>query len=145
MALAGHGSCALRDAACPRGARPGAGGARCIAPPVCPPGALPEGDGCRPVVTSGGRTGSRVDLGAWATLALGIAAIALAKGDTSGAAALATGSLHDPKANRDIPSVLLTPTVITKANVKDVITAGALTAAQICQGIQAACTAAGIS
>lgn len=72
-------------------------------------------------------------------------AIALAKGDSSGAAALATGSLHDPKGSRDIPSVLLTPTVITKANVKDVITAGALTAAQICQGIQAACTAAGIS
>ncbi|HEV7192472.1 MAG TPA: substrate-binding domain-containing protein [Jatrophihabitantaceae bacterium] len=72
-------------------------------------------------------------------------AIALAKNDTAAAAALATGSLHDPKANRDIPSVLLTPTVITKANVKDVITAGALTAAQICQGITAACAAAGIS
>jgi len=72
VALAGHGSCALPEAVCPRGARPGAGGARCMAPPVCPPGALPEGDGCRPVVTSGGRSGRRVDLGAWATLALGI-------------------------------------------------------------------------
>jgi D-xylose transport system substrate-binding protein len=72
-------------------------------------------------------------------------AIALVKNDTATANSLATGTLHDPKANRDIPSVLLTPTVITKTNVKDVITAGALTAAQICQGITAACTAAGIS
>jgi len=72
-------------------------------------------------------------------------AIALATGDTAGAAAQATGTLHDPTGNRDIPSVLLTPETITKANVKDVITAGALTAADICKGITAACTAAGIS
>ena len=37
--------------------------------------------------------------------------------------------------------MLLDPTVITKKNVEDVVTAGALTAAQICKGIAAACTA----
>jgi D-xylose transport system substrate-binding protein len=72
-------------------------------------------------------------------------AIALAKGDDSGAKSQATGTLHDPTGNRDIPSVLLQPQTITKANVKDVITAGALKASDICNGIQAACTAAGIS
>jgi D-xylose transport system substrate-binding protein len=71
-------------------------------------------------------------------------AIALIKGDKSGADALATGSLKDPKNGRTIPSVLLPATVITKANVKDVISAGALTKAQICKGITAACTAAGL-
>jgi D-xylose transport system substrate-binding protein len=72
-------------------------------------------------------------------------AIALAKGDDSGAKALATGTLHDPTGNRDIPSLLLTPQTITKTNVKDVITAGALTAADICKGIESVCTAAGLS
>jgi D-xylose transport system substrate-binding protein len=72
-------------------------------------------------------------------------AIALAKGDDAGAKSQATGTLHDPKGNRDIPSVLLTAQTITKANVKDVITAGALTAADICKGIESVCTTAGIS
>ncbi len=72
-------------------------------------------------------------------------AIAMIKGDTAAAAALASGTLHDPTGNRDIPSDLLTPTVITNKNVEDVVKAGALTAAQICAGIQAACTAAGVS
>lgn len=72
-------------------------------------------------------------------------AIALAKGDTATASSLATGTLHDPTGNRDIPSVLLTPEAITKANIKDVVTAGAVTAAELCKGVEAACTAAGIS
>jgi D-xylose transport system substrate-binding protein len=72
-------------------------------------------------------------------------AIDLIKGDTAAATALATGSLKDPKNGRTIPSVLLVPEAIIKTNVKDVIDAGALTAQQICQGIQSACTAAGIS
>jgi D-xylose transport system substrate-binding protein len=72
-------------------------------------------------------------------------AIALAKGDTSGAAALATGSLHDPTGNRDIPSVLLVPAAVTKANIKDVITAGAVTVAELCKGVEAACKSAGVS
>lgn len=72
-------------------------------------------------------------------------AIALVKGDTAGAAALASSTLKDTKGNRDIPYVSLVPTSITKANVKDVVTAGAVTAAELCKGIAAACTAAGIS
>ena len=72
-------------------------------------------------------------------------AIALIKGDTATATSLASGTLHDPTGNRDIPSVLLTPEAITKANIKDVITAGAVTAAELCKGVQAACTAAGVS
>ena len=71
-------------------------------------------------------------------------AIDLIKGDTAAANALATGSLKDPKNGRTIPSVLLPAEVITKSNVNDVIKAGALTKAQICQGITAACTAAGL-
>jgi D-xylose transport system substrate-binding protein len=71
--------------------------------------------------------------------------IALAKGDNAGAQALATGTLHDPTGNRDIPSVLLQAQTITKANVTDVIKAGALTAAEICKGIAAACKTASVS
>lgn len=71
-------------------------------------------------------------------------AIALAKGDTSTANSLATKTLHDPTGNRDIPSVLLTPEAITKANIKDVVTAGAVTAADLCKGIESICSSAGI-
>jgi D-xylose transport system substrate-binding protein len=72
-------------------------------------------------------------------------AIALVKGDTAAATTLASQKLHDAKGNRDIPYVLLVPEAITKANIKDVITAGAVTAADLCKGVQTACTAAGIS
>ena len=72
-------------------------------------------------------------------------AIDIIKGDTADAAKLASGSLKDPKNGRTIPSLLLPAEVITKANVKDVIKAGALTAKDICNGIAAACKTAGIS
>jgi len=72
-------------------------------------------------------------------------AIALLKNDTATADSLAKDKLHDPKANRDIPYVLLVPESITKANVKDVVDAGAVTKADLCKGIEAACTSAGIS
>jgi D-xylose transport system substrate-binding protein len=72
-------------------------------------------------------------------------AIALAKGDTTGADALATGTLHDTKANRDIKTQLLVPDAITKANIKNVVTAGAVTVADLCKGVEALCTAAGVS
>jgi D-xylose transport system substrate-binding protein len=72
-------------------------------------------------------------------------AIALINGDTAKANSLATGSLHDPQNGRDIPSVLLVPTVVTKDNIQTVIDAGALTKAQICKGIQQACAQAGLS
>ena len=72
-------------------------------------------------------------------------AIALIKGDKSKADSLANQKLHDPTGNRDVASYLLKAESIFKANVKDVIDAGALTAADICKGIEAACQKAGIS
>jgi D-xylose transport system substrate-binding protein len=71
-------------------------------------------------------------------------AIALIQGDTDKANSLATGSLHDPENDRDIPSVLLTPDVITKDTISKVIDAGALTKEQICKGIESACQKAGL-
>ncbi|HKC27625.1 MAG TPA: substrate-binding domain-containing protein [Jatrophihabitans sp.] len=71
-------------------------------------------------------------------------AIDIIHGDKAAADALATGSLHDPQNGRTIKSVLLVPEVITKSNIQDVIKAGALTKADICKGIQAACTKAGL-
>lgn len=71
-------------------------------------------------------------------------AIDLIKNDKAAADKLATGSLKDPKNGRTIPSLLLPATVITKSNVKTVITAGALTPAQICKGIESVCKTAGI-
>jgi D-xylose transport system substrate-binding protein len=68
-------------------------------------------------------------------------AIALAKGNDSAAKAMATSTQHDPVAKREVASVLLTPQSIFKANVEDVIKAGALKAADICKGIQSVCTA----
>jgi D-xylose transport system substrate-binding protein len=71
-------------------------------------------------------------------------AIALVKGDTSAAKAMATGSLKDPKNGRTIPSLLLIPEAITKTNIKDVVTAGAVTAADLCKGITTLCSQAGV-
>ncbi|HEY0358959.1 MAG TPA: substrate-binding domain-containing protein [Mycobacteriales bacterium] len=57
-----------------------------------------------------------------------------------------TGTLHDPVGKRDIPSVLLEPLAITKANVKAVVDDGYVTKEQLCTGSYAAkCAAAGIS
>jgi D-xylose transport system substrate-binding protein len=74
-------------------------------------------------------------------------AIALAKGDTAAADALATGTIKDSTANKDVPSILLEPQSITKENVKDVIADGYTTAAKVCTTpeLKTACTAAGIS
>ena len=73
-------------------------------------------------------------------------AAALAKGDTAAADAIATGKLHDPKNNRDIKSVLLTPTTILEKDVKTVVTQGYVKAAEICGGdLAAKCTSLGIS
>jgi D-xylose transport system substrate-binding protein len=70
-------------------------------------------------------------------------AIAIAKGTKP---TTATGTTKDPTSGKDIPSVLLTPEAITKANVKDVIADNYVTTADLCKGDFAkACTAAGIS
>ncbi|MEV4346041.1 substrate-binding domain-containing protein [Actinoplanes sp. NPDC049596] len=70
-------------------------------------------------------------------------AIALAKGQKP---TTATGTTKDPESGASVPSVLLTPQAITKANVKDVIADGFVTKDQICTAAFAkACTDAGIS
>jgi D-xylose transport system substrate-binding protein len=74
-------------------------------------------------------------------------AINLIKGDTAAADAAATGKTKDTVAGKDVPSVLLQPQAIYKANVKDVITDGFTTKEKVCTtaDLQKACTAAGIS
>jgi D-xylose transport system substrate-binding protein len=73
-------------------------------------------------------------------------AAVLAKGDKAAADALATGSVQDPQGNRAVESVLLTPILITKDNVKQVVDAGQVTAAEICVAdVAPACTQLGIS
>ncbi|MGV9366472.1 sugar ABC transporter substrate-binding protein [Amycolatopsis sp. NPDC003731] len=73
-------------------------------------------------------------------------AAALAKGDKAAADAIATGKLHDPKNNRDIKSVLLTPTTILAKDIKTVVTQGYVKASEICGGdLAAKCTSLGIS
>jgi D-xylose transport system substrate-binding protein len=68
-------------------------------------------------------------------------AVAIIKGTDAGA----TQTSHDPKGNRDVPSVLLKPELITKANVGRPIETGAVKYADVCSGaIVALCTAAGI-
>jgi hypothetical protein len=69
----GAATCVSAEAACPRGTELGPDGRACLGAPICPPGSLLDGRACRPIVTTGGRlTGGRVDVGAWAALALGI-------------------------------------------------------------------------
>jgi hypothetical protein len=84
----GHAACVPPDATCPRGttyradadadadadanANRATRAGVCVRPPACPPGTLNEGTTCRAVVTAGGRSGRRVDVGAWAALAIGI-------------------------------------------------------------------------
>jgi D-xylose transport system substrate-binding protein len=72
-------------------------------------------------------------------------AAALAKGDTAGADAIATATSEDPTGKRTVKSVLLTPELITKENVKSVVDAGAVKASEICvPATQAACDQLGI-
>ncbi|PZS17019.1 MAG: sugar ABC transporter substrate-binding protein [Pseudonocardiales bacterium] len=71
-------------------------------------------------------------------------AIALIKGTDPNAAGLTLADFQDPKGNRTLKALLLAPKTVTKANVQDVITAGALTAAQICKGIETVCAKAGV-
>ena len=73
-------------------------------------------------------------------------AAALAKGDKAAADALATGVANDPTGNRDVKSVLLTPILITKDNVKQVVDAGYVQASEICAAdLAAICTQLGIN
>jgi D-xylose transport system substrate-binding protein len=69
-------------------------------------------------------------------------AIALANGEKP----TTTGTVKDTTGNRDVAAILETPEAIDKTNVKTVVDAGGVTAAELCTGEYAAlCTAAGIS
>jgi D-xylose transport system substrate-binding protein len=73
-------------------------------------------------------------------------AIALIKGQTPTGVGLVMKPFADPKSSsHNIQAVLLTPQVITKNNVGDVVKAGALTPAEICKGIANLCAQAGIT
>jgi D-xylose transport system substrate-binding protein len=70
-------------------------------------------------------------------------AISLVKGEKP---TTATGTTTDPQTKTAVPSVLLDPEAITKANIKDPITDGFVTKDAICTtALAKACTAAGIS
>ncbi|NUU24704.1 MAG: substrate-binding domain-containing protein [Streptomycetaceae bacterium] len=69
-------------------------------------------------------------------------AIGLAKGEKPPA----PGTVHDPEGNRDVPSVLLEPQSIFKANVNDVVKDGYVTKQELCTGEFAAkCAEVGVS
>ena len=70
-------------------------------------------------------------------------AIALIKGQSPETAGVTT-KVHDPTGNRDVPSVLLTPVTITKANVKTVTDTGEVSVADVCKGYETQCKALGI-
>jgi D-xylose transport system substrate-binding protein len=73
-------------------------------------------------------------------------AITLIAGKAPSAAGLTLTKFDDPKApSHNIQALLLPSQVITQANVEDVVKAGALTAAQICKGIESDCSKAGVS
>ena len=70
-------------------------------------------------------------------------AISLAKTGTASPAP--TQTTVDPTTKQNVPSVLLTPEAVTKANVKDVVAAGGTTKEALCTGAYAAkCSAAGV-
>ena len=72
-------------------------------------------------------------------------AIALIKGSDPASAGLTLKKFDDPKSSgHNIQAVLLTPQVITNKNVEDVVTAGSLTAAEICKGIESLCSKYGV-
>ncbi|MCW2913327.1 MAG: sugar transporter substrate-binding protein [Actinomycetia bacterium] len=73
-----------------------------------------------------------------ATAKLAISLASGQKGETN-------GTTNDPEGKRDVPSVLLQPKAIYKDNVKDVVTDGFVSKAELCTAaFVAKCTAAGI-
>jgi len=74
-------------------------------------------------------------------------AIALAKGDTAGADALATGQVEDTETKQQVKSVLLQPQAIFPENVKDVVADGFTSADKICttEALKKACEEQGVS
>jgi D-xylose transport system substrate-binding protein len=73
-------------------------------------------------------------------------AIALIGGKDASSAGLTLAPFADPQASgHKIQALLLPAKVITQANVKDVVDAGALTKAELCKGITSACAKVGLN
>jgi D-xylose transport system substrate-binding protein len=74
-------------------------------------------------------------------------AIALAKGDTAGADAQATGQVEDTETKQKVKSVLLQPQSIFPENVKDVVADGFTSADKVCRtsALKKACEENGVS
>jgi D-xylose transport system substrate-binding protein len=73
-------------------------------------------------------------------------AIALIGGKDASSAGLTLSPFADPQASaHKIQALLLPAQVITQANVKDVVDAGALTKAELCKGITSACAKVGLN
>jgi D-xylose transport system substrate-binding protein len=91
-----------------------------------------DGSQCMTVYKS-----AKEEAGALATLAIGL---------TKGEKGAATGTVKDDKGGRDVPSVLLTPKSIVKDSVKDVVSDGGASKAEVCTGAYAKlCTANGVA
>ena len=72
-------------------------------------------------------------------------AIALIGGKNPSAAGLTLSPFADPqKSSHKLQALLLPTVVITQANVKDVVDAGALKTTEICKGIETACAKVGL-
>jgi D-xylose transport system substrate-binding protein len=72
-------------------------------------------------------------------------AIALIENKNPAAAGMTLAPFKDPQSpSHHIQALLLPAQVITQANVNDVIKAGALTASEICKGIQQQCSSLGV-
>ena len=73
-------------------------------------------------------------------------AIVVIQGKDPASAGMTLTTFDDPESpDRNLPALLLPPQVITQANIQDVIDAGALTADEICKGIEDDCQKLGIS
>jgi hypothetical protein len=70
VVASGRTACVAPDVACPRGSR--AQGAACVRPPRCPAGTLGLDGACRPIVVRRHAGIPVVDVGAWASIVLGV-------------------------------------------------------------------------
>lgn len=101
--------------------------------------------GLRQIVTGRQSMTVWVDPRAEAEAAAGLAATLVA-GRTPWRVGLRLSPYADPRSpGRTVEALLLPGQVVTRANVRDVVDAGALTTAEICAGITDSCSALGLS
>ena len=85
------------------------------------------------------------DVGKYEAPAAAQLAIALLSGKSPAAAGMTLTNFPDPKApSHKIQALLLPATVITQANVEDVVTAKAVKASDICKGLTSQCSKLGV-